>query len=139
MGPLQNPFHHCAPQAKEKCKGQVNKTMNIKTTALIADELHKVATQFDEGQHQLANFSESKRALKELVHEFKNNITASEKMVKALNKMSNKENHINQQNHDNKNQNAGNRSLKPPIMHCHLCGRTNDTINFIMKCTNTKT
>ena len=42
---------------KKQIKGQVNNIMNGEILDLIADKLQKVATQFDEGQQQIANFS----------------------------------------------------------------------------------
>ena len=67
---------------------------------LIADELHKVSAQFNEGQQQITNFSEANKTLKELVEACNNKITALEKTVKALDK---KKNQGNNQKYDNKN------------------------------------
>ena len=61
---------------KKQRNSQVNNNMNGENPALTSKKLQKVATQFDEGQQQLANFSEANNTLKELVDECNNNITA---------------------------------------------------------------
>ena len=121
---------------KKQSKGQVKNMMNGEIPALISDELQKVATQFDKGQHQLSIFFEEKKMLKELVEEHNKKITASEKTVKALDKNSNKGNQRNKKNYDNKNQNDGNRVPNPQIMYCNSCGRTNDPLNMSMNFPN---
>ena len=59
---------------------------------LIADELHKVSAQFNEGQQQITNFSEANKTLKELVEACNKEITAFKKTVKSLDKKKNQGN-----------------------------------------------
>ena len=112
---------------------------NIEISVLIANDNQKVDTQFDEGHHQLPNFDDNIKMLKELVKACNRKITALEEMLKNLDENSNKGNQRNKKNDDDKSQNTGNRTANPPIMYCHSCGCTNYLLNLIMSCPNPKT
>ena len=120
---------------KKQSKNQVNNIITGVILALIADELHKFFTKFNEGQQKLANSSYSKKTLKELVEACNKKINALDQTVKVLDK---KNNQGNQQKYDQNNSNADNRIPKPPVMYCHLCGRSNDPLNVSMNCPNPK-
>ena len=84
---------------KKHGRNQVKNMMTKKILVLIANELQKVPTQCNEDLHQLANFSEANKTLKELVKVRNKKTTALENMLKALNM---KKNQGNQQKYDNK-------------------------------------
>ena len=56
--------------------------------------------------------------------------------VKALDK---KNNQGDKHKYDNKKSNSDNRTSKKPVMYCHSCGRTNDSLNISTNFLNPKT
>ena len=69
---------------KKQIKNPVKNIMTGKITDLIDDKLQKVSTQFNEGQKQLANFSEANKNLKELMFACNKKTAALEEMVKSV-------------------------------------------------------
>ena len=126
MGLFQNKFYHGIPQAQE----------TEQEPSQQYDDKGNSGARFNEGQHQLSNFSEANKTLEESVKECNKKIIDLEKTLKDLDK---KNNQMNQQKYGNKNPNADNRMPNPPVMYCHLCGHNNDTLNVRMNFFNPKT
>ena len=120
---------------KKQSKNQVKKYDDGGSYGAHYRQLQKVFTKFNEGQQKLANSSYSKKTLKELVEDCNKKINALDQTVKVFDK---KNNQGNQQKYDQNNSNADNRIPKPPVMYCHLCGRSNDPLNVSMNCPNPK-
>ena len=74
---------------KKNIKNQVNNIMTGEIQAFTDDKNQKVSTQFTEFHQKLANFSEGKNTLNEVVEARNKKITALDKTVKALDKKKN--------------------------------------------------
>ena len=120
---------------KKQSKNQFKNIMTGEIMALIANDLHKFSTQFNEDKKKIYKLVEANHTLKYIVEACKKKTTALENTVKALDKKNSQGNY---KKYDNKDSNDDNIIPKPPVIYYHSCGCTNDTLNVSMNFTNPK-